>query len=277
MYVEYRDNERAMKKLFKRYGERGIMTKCKTKDMDLVTSKIMKVITVVSFVMCIVIEFFPGIYSRYEIFQQHKDFFENFFWGVLGSAFITYVMSHLVFKQRKKEKENDIEKYINVVGKKYWNLFLINDVSINEYKIRSDELQKAVGELIDHCDESYIYVKECKQLIQMCRDILIPLCKEVKVFSETLESKRSIIQISENSDQNVEDQVLKEIYENFKDYLNKKFVLKEINQRFYGVSMIYGEIMDQIEKDNKEFLDLSRRIKLETEYHKMIDEVVKRP
>ena len=161
--------------------------------------------------------------------------------------------------------------------KKYWNLFLINDVSINEYKIRSDELQKAVGELIDHCDESYIYVKECKQLIQMCRDILIPLCKEVKVFSETLESKRSIIQISENSDQNVEDQVLKEIYENFKDYLNKKFVLKEINQRFYGVSMIYGEIMDQIEKDNKEFLDLSRRIKLETEYHKMIDEVVKRP
>ena len=143
--------------------------------------------------MCIVIEFFPGIYSRYEIFQQHKDFFENFFWGVLGSAFITYLMSHLVFKQRKKEKENDIEKYINVVGKKYWNLFLINDVSINEYKIRSDELQKAVGELIDHCDESYIYVKECKQLIQMCRDILIPLCKEVKVFSETLESKKSII------------------------------------------------------------------------------------
>ena len=60
----------------------------------------------------------------------------------------------------------------------------------------------------------------------------------------------------------MEDQVLKEIYENFKDYLNKKFVLKEINQRFYGVSMIYGEIMDQIEKDNKEFWDLSRKLSL---------------
>jgi len=235
------------------------MKKYKTEDKDLLTLKIMIVIILISFLICILIEFFPDIFSKCRIFQQHEKFFENIFLGILGSAVITFFVSFLLFKERRYEKENIIKEHLNKVGRKYWNLFLINDVSINEYKIRSDQLQEAAYELMNYCNEFDIYSKKCKELIGICKDTLIPLCIEVKVFSEVLEMEYN-------------NHYLKEIYDYFFKYLIGKFKLEKLNGRFYKFSMICGDIKETIEKDTKDSRELIERIKLEKQYRNIIKE-----
>ncbi len=246
----------------------------------------MKIVILLCFILCLICEFIPeklnfcnfsSSSNFFDFLYSHKDFFENFALGCLGSSIISYLILSISWHIRENDKmeemiscmKNILSEYIKIMFR--INTVLIKNIPGIELKEMNEKLQIMLKKFNDCKRNICINRKIILEWDEICNNLVFPISKDIDIFFQELDAFLSDATpkeiLADNKD--MKEKLYKELYNHLDIKYNLEGVYDKISYYILEWKLPNDLLQYESEKMHNSFNKVENA-KIHAEYNQII-------